>query len=217
MFLSFFPQPRLFFWSALLWTALVMAFWYSAGDADRIYVGLSAPPGTPSATGISRLLVAILHLVLSLFCDGRRHLCGFLAILLAASLVGLVHPRFRAHRLRHILPGSDQRCDQRVVWALLQSHPGGLGKNPPGDRLGVLRGASGRRLGLPSSAVGVGALNRFFVSHYVFRWRTAMNDHYMSNWGRIRLIEGSSQRVQDDTMRFSRPWKGSASTSSIQS
>ena len=32
--------------------------------------------------------------------------------------------------------------------------------------------------------------------------RTAMNDHYMSLWGRVRHIEGASQRVQEDTMRF---------------
>ncbi len=44
----------------------------------------------------------------------------------------------------------------------------------------------------------------FFVRHYVFRWRTAMNDYYMANWKRIRHIEGASQRIQEDTMRFAR-------------
>jgi peptide/bleomycin uptake transporter len=43
---------------------------------------------------------------------------------------------------------------------------------------------------------------RFFVQHYVFRWRTAMNDYYMARWQRLRHIEGASQRVQEDTMRF---------------
>ena len=45
-------------------------------------------------------------------------------------------------------------------------------------------------------------LNRFFVSHYIFRWRTAMNDYYTKKWKRLRHIEGASQRVQEDTMRF---------------
>jgi peptide/bleomycin uptake transporter len=36
----------------------------------------------------------------------------------------------------------------------------------------------------------------------VFRWRTAMNDFYVANWSRLRTIEGASQRVQEDTMRF---------------
>jgi peptide/bleomycin uptake transporter len=52
-------------------------------------------------------------------------------------------------------------------------------------------------------AVVFGTLTRFFISHYIFRWRTAMNNHYMANWHTIRAIEGASQRVQDDTMRFS--------------
>ena len=51
-------------------------------------------------------------------------------------------------------------------------------------------------------AITVAVITRFFVSHYIFRWRTAMNDHYMSLWHRVRHIEGASQRVQEDTMRF---------------
>src|SRR4029079_5902859 len=51
-------------------------------------------------------------------------------------------------------------------------------------------------------AVVVGVISRFFVSHYIFRWRTAMNDFYIANWQRLRGIEGASQRVQEDTMRF---------------
>ena len=51
-------------------------------------------------------------------------------------------------------------------------------------------------------AVVVGVMTRFFVSHYIFRWRTAMNDFYIANWPRLRTIEGASQRVQEDTMRF---------------
>ena len=42
----------------------------------------------------------------------------------------------------------------------------------------------------------------FFVKHYIFRWRTAMNDYYMQHWHRVRHIEGAAQRVQEDTMRF---------------
>lgn len=42
----------------------------------------------------------------------------------------------------------------------------------------------------------------FFTKHWVFRWRHAMNDFYMSHWHRLRHIEGASQRVQEDTRRF---------------
>ncbi|WP_343561533.1 peptide antibiotic transporter SbmA [Kiloniella sp. b19] len=42
----------------------------------------------------------------------------------------------------------------------------------------------------------------FFTKHWVFRWRQAMNNYYMSYWHRLRHIEGASQRVQEDTKRF---------------
>jgi len=54
----------------------------------------------------------------------------------------------------------------------------------------------------------VSVLNAFFVSHYIFRWRTAMNSFYVANWPRLRTIEGASQRVQEDTMRFSTTMEG---------
>ncbi|WP_274535487.1 SbmA/BacA-like family transporter, partial [Bradyrhizobium canariense] len=36
--------------------------------------------------------------------------------------------------------------------------------------------------GIALVAVVVGVMTRFFVSHYIFRWRTAMNDFYVANW-----------------------------------
>lgn len=57
-------------------------------------------------------------------------------------------------------------------------------------------------LGIALIYVTVGVLNYFFISHYIFRWRTAMNEYYMEHWPRLRHIEGAAQRVQEDTMRF---------------
>ncbi len=51
-------------------------------------------------------------------------------------------------------------------------------------------------------------LFRFFVSHFIFRWRTAMNEYYVERWERLRNIEGASQRVQEDTMRFASTTEG---------
>jgi peptide/bleomycin uptake transporter len=69
-------------------------------------------------------------------------------------------------------------------------------------------GGSASFMAIAGVAVVIGALTRFFISHYIFRWRTAMNDYYMANWSTIRSIEGASQRVQDDTMRFSSTMEG---------
>jgi peptide/bleomycin uptake transporter len=63
-------------------------------------------------------------------------------------------------------------------------------------------------MGIAVVAVIVGTLTRFFVSHYNFRWRTAMNGYYASHWQTIRDVEGASQRVQDDTMRFASTMEG---------
>ena len=48
----------------------------------------------------------------------------------------------------------------------------------------------------------IAVFTSFFVSHYIFRWRTAMNDYYTAKWKQVRHIEGASQRIQEDTMRF---------------
>jgi len=57
-------------------------------------------------------------------------------------------------------------------------------------------------------AIFVYVMTRFFVSHYIFRWRTAMNDYYTSKWKQVRYIEGASQRIQEDTMRFAEIMEG---------
>ena len=56
--------------------------------------------------------------------------------------------------------------------------------------------------------ITLAVLTEFFVKHWVFRWRTAMTDFYSANWHKVRHIEGASQRVQEDTARFSRIMEG---------
>jgi peptide/bleomycin uptake transporter len=56
--------------------------------------------------------------------------------------------------------------------------------------------------------VTLSVVTAFFTNHYVFRWRTAMNNFYMANWDKLRHIEGASQRVQEDTMRFANILEG---------
>ena len=44
----------------------------------------------------------------------------------------------------------------------------------------------------------------FFTAHYLFRWRTAMVEWYHSVYDKAGKIEGASQRVQEDTIKFTR-------------
>ena len=45
----------------------------------------------------------------------------------------------------------------------------------------------------------------YLASHYAFRWRQAMTEAYLPRWQRTaETVEGASQRIQEDCMRFAR-------------
>ena len=52
--------------------------------------------------------------------------------------------------------------------------------------------------------VALAVIISFFTNHYLFRWRTSMVEWYHSVYDKARKIEGASQRVQEDTVKFSR-------------
>jgi len=56
----------------------------------------------------------------------------------------------------------------------------------------------------------------FFTAHFLFRWRAAMVEWYHSVYDKARTIEGAAQRVQEDTIKFSRIMEG-LGTSFIES
>ena len=64
--------------------------------------------------------------------------------------------------------------------------------------------------------VGLYVIISYFTAHYLFRWRTAMVEWYHSVYEKARTIEGASQRVQEDTIKFTRIMEG-LGTSLIES
>ena len=64
--------------------------------------------------------------------------------------------------------------------------------------------------------VAVYVVISFFTAHYLFRWRAAMVEWYHSVYDRASKIEGAAQRVQEDTIKFSRIME-SLGTSLIES
>jgi len=50
--------------------------------------------------------------------------------------------------------------------------------------------------------VSVYVIMIFFTAHYLFRWRSAMVEWYHHFFEQARGIEGASQRVQEDTIKF---------------
>ena len=57
-------------------------------------------------------------------------------------------------------------------------------------------------------SIVLGLAISFLTSHFLFRWRTAMVEWYHSVYDKARTIEGASQRVQEDTIKFSRIMEG---------
>ncbi len=64
--------------------------------------------------------------------------------------------------------------------------------------------------------VAVYVIISFFTAHYLFRWRAAMVEWYHSVYDKASKIEGAAQRVQEDTIKFSRIME-SLGTSLIES
>lgn len=53
--------------------------------------------------------------------------------------------------------------------------------------------------------ITIAVFSSFFARHWVFRWRQAMTFFYVPMWANVeKEIEGSSQRIQEDTGRFAR-------------
>jgi peptide/bleomycin uptake transporter len=200
MFVSFFPRPKLFFLSAIAWAAVAMAFWY--GFADN-FMGSSAPP----VVG-----VAMFWSARELWFDLYFALC--VAIFAAAWMVYSPHPwaPWSIIGSALILFTSYFQVEVSVAinswygpfYNLVQA---ALSKSAS-VTIEQFYSELSTFAGIALIAVVVGVLTRFFVSHYIFRWRTAMNDFYIANWPRLRTIEGASQRVQEDTMRFATTMEG---------
>jgi len=199
MFVSFFPRPKLFFLSAIIWTALAMTFWYGFAD------GLVGSSGT--AIG-----VAMFWSARSLWFD--LYFALSVAIFAGAWMVLAPHPWAPWSILGSalILFTSYFQVEVSVAinswygpfYDLVQA---ALSKSKPVTTEQFYSQLS-TFAGIALIAVAVGVLARFFVSHYIFRWRTAMNNFYMASWPRLRAIEGASQRVQEDTMRFATTVEG---------
>ena len=200
MFVSFFPRPKLFFLSTIAWATLAMTFWY--GYADDL-IGSSAPDAVGVALFWSaRALWFDLYFALSV------------AIFAGAWMVFSPHPwsPWSIIGSALILFTSYFQVEVSVAinswygpfYDLVQA---ALSKSKP-VTIEQFYGELSTFAGIALVAVVVGVLTRFFVSHYIFRWRTAMNDFYIANWPRLRSIEGASQRVQEDTMRFATTMEG---------
>ncbi|WP_119388366.1 peptide antibiotic transporter SbmA [Taklimakanibacter lacteus] len=203
MFVSFFPRPKLFFWSAIVWTLLAIAFWYRFGNDIGTAFGI-LPASREIVDGAS-----ISVFVSRQFIWFYIYYATTVALFAGFWTVHAPHPWARwsilGSALIIFITYFDVEVDVAInnwygpFYDLIQT---AVARSAPVTAPQFYQELGGF-LGLALVAVAIGVLTRFFISHYIFRWRTAMNDYYVANWQRLRHIEGAAQRVQEDTMRFS--------------
>ena len=202
MFISFFPSPRLFFISAAAWTLFAVLLWFFLAQDLGHLAGLESPPdGTPPIIGISVFwskpflwFYVYYALAVGIFAGVWRVLSPqpwfYWSVLGTALIVFVIYFQVQVSVAINAWYGP--------FWDLVQA---AVSKSKP-VTLPEFYAQVFTFFSIASVAVTVIALNNFFVSHYLFRWRTAMNDFYTGHWSRLRHIEGASQRVQEDSKRF---------------
>ena len=207
MFKSFFPNPRWFFISVLLWSVINVVLWYTGGNTWGSAIGWPQGYATAElAIGVSRFW-------------SPSFLWFYLWFFIATTFFALFW-RFV----------SDNKWQRWSIWGsafilfniwfgVQVSVVVNAWYNPFYDLIQEMLSNGGGDVNqlykgiltfiyVAMVYVTFAVINLFFVSHYVFRWRTAMNDYYTSNWNKLRHIEGASQRIQEDTMRFARTLEG---------
>lgn len=202
MFRSFFPDSRWFFPSVLLWLAVCCTVWFKYSvalgamfglnvDSEVVIIGLGH--FATDAFKLFYLYYIVSVALFALFWFVRKpcrwqwwSIVGSAFILLstyflvevAVAINNWRRPFFDAVQAA-LTPNSHITTAQLYTLLFQFAH-------------------------IAFVAVFVFVVTKFFASHYVFRWRTAMNDFYIQQWTQVRNVEGASQRVQEDTMRFAK-------------
>ncbi|ACZ76736.1 SbmABacA family protein [Dickeya parazeae Ech586] len=198
MFKSFFPNPKWFFSSALIWSLVAVIIWYGWGRplGDSL-LHISEPLPHRAARFLSPAFLwfyGYYLLCVCLFAGAwallRPHPWQRWSILGTSLIIFVTYFSVEIGVAVNDWYGPFYDLIQKAL-----SAPNAVTIQAFYKELLIF-------LGIALTAVTVGVMHLFFVSHYVFRWRTAMNDYYSSHWQSLRHIEGAAQRIQEDTMRF---------------
>src|SRR5471030_2930434 len=206
MFASFFPNPKIFFPAVVLWTALGMVLWYGvARDLGPQLilgglVGLPYPPadanGAAIPVQIARDIWAYEYMIvlIAIFVLAVRwllpHRWSAWSVGVSAAIIFILWFRIQLDVMVNNFFGTFYNMIQQAL------------AKPNSITMEQFYGQQATFGGIAAVHVSTSVLIAFVTSHFIFRWRTAMNDYYAAHWQRLRHIEGASQRVQEDTMRF---------------
>ena len=216
MFKSFFPNPRLFFISVVAYSAICSFIWYGFNEQIGEFFGFDLSTSAP--------VIGLGHFVTDSFLLFYFYYFACTALFAAFwfkvanhpwqwwSIVGSILILFSTYFSVQVSVAINNW--RRPFFDLVQNALSGSASRVT-DQPEVV--ASAETISSVSTelfdlilifaeiaflAIFMFVVTRFFVSHFIFRWRTAMNDYYTAQWKTVRNIEGASQRIQEDTMRF---------------
>lgn len=215
MFKSFFPSPKAFFLSLLFFASIACGIWYGFSQNIADFIGLDISQKEP--------VIGLGHFITNQFLLFYGYFFGCVAIFAGFwfsvaphkwqwwSIIGSAAILFSTYFSVQVSVAINNW--RRPFFDLVQS----LLKST--DDTVVAEAAAKEKLAEASSqlfdliiifseiaflAIFIFVATRFLVSHYIFRWRTAMNDYYTKHWAELREVEGASQRIQEDTMIFAK-------------
>ena len=208
MFKSFFPNPKFFFLSVLIWASICVAVWFIFNENLNQFFNIDSNDKEPiiglghfyepsfllfSAYYFTSILIFALFWFKcsphkwqywSILGSGFIMFSTYFSVQVSVAINNWRRPFFDSVQ-NALTPEKNVTVTQGDLYSLLLIF----------TEIAFL-------------ALVVYVITRFFVSHYVFRWRTAMNDYYTSHWKKLRKVEGASQRIQEDTMIFARIVEG---------
>lgn len=213
MFKSFFPNPKIFFISVLIFSGLTCAVWYGYNEQMAALFGLDITDAEP--------VIGLKHFVTDSFILFYGYYFVCTALFAVAwfkmsphkwqwwSIIGSSTILFSTYFSVQVAVAINNW--RRPFFDLIQSLLKPVGSDAPIEAVNAqaTSTATGQLFDLLIEfgeiaflAIFIFVATRFLVSHYIFRWRTAMNDYYTAHWLKLRKVEGASQRIQEDTMRF---------------
>ncbi len=204
MFKSFFPSPKLFFSSALAWSLFCVLLWFFAAKDWGQFLGLENPvAGAPPVIGPMVFLskpflwfyiyyAIIVGVFAAIWWKLAPHPWFAWSVLGTAFIIFYTYFNVQLSVAINAWYGP--------FYDLLNEALTKSRKVEISELYSYLLTFAG----LATVFVFVVSTVRFFIRHYIFRWRRAMHEFYISHWQKLRNIEGASQRVQEDAMQFAR-------------
>ena len=200
MFRSFFPDSRWFWLSVIVWTVVCCAGWFVFNVPLGTTLGLNMQEAEP-VIGLGHFMTDPFNLFYAYYALSVALFAAFWFTVKPNrwqwwSLLGSAFILFSTYYSVQVSVAINNW--RRPFFDAVQAALSPNSKVTTGQLYTLML----QFAEIAFMAIFIYVITRFFVSHYIFRWRSAMNDYYTNRWAQVRNIEGASQRVQEDTMRF---------------